>query len=393
MSPGSYNVKDQLLIGNPQSTPAYEVNFQLSIQGQVFRFTRPVEYTYTDPVQGELNEPLTILPDLTAQMNPQLIVFSAAEEKSFEATFKNQSKRHMVPDCSLSNTEKLQVRKGNLWHNGSLGFTAKPITAGPDDFFSNLQIQQDGKPENAKELISISYSHIPRIDYFRNAGAKFVIVDLKISGKRIGYIEGAGDKLPEALVQMGYEVVILKEKDITPANCKSFDAILTGVRAYNVHPWLSEKYEILMDYIKQGGNLVVQYNTGNQAGSMRASISPFPLTISRNRVTDENAKVNFLVPDHQVLNYPNTISEKDFEGWIQERGIYFADPIDPNFQTVLSMNDPGEQEQKGSLIIANFGGGKFVYTGLVFFRELPAGVPGSYRLLANIIALNHKKGF
>jgi LmbE family N-acetylglucosaminyl deacetylase len=393
MAPGSYNVKDQLLIGNPQSTPAYEVNFQLSIQGQVFRFTRPVQYIYTDPVQGELNEPLTILPDMTAQMNPQLIVFSAAEEKSFEATFKNQSKRHMVPDCSLSNTEKLQVRKGNLWHNGSLGFTAKPITSGPDDFFSNLQIQQDGKPENAKELISISYSHIPRIDYFRNAGAKFVIADLKISGKRIGYIEGAGDKLPEALVQMGYEVVLLKEKDITPANCKSFDAILTGVRAYNVHPWLSEKYEILMDYIKQGGNLVVQYNTGNQAGNMRASISPFPLSISRNRVTDENAKVNFLVPDHQVLNYPNKISEKDFEGWIQERGIYFADPIDPNFQTVLSMNDPGEHEQKGSLIIANFGEGKFVYTGLVFFRELPAGVPGSYRLLANIIALNHKKGF
>jgi hypothetical protein len=192
---------------------------------------------------------------------------------------------------------------------------------------------------------------------------------------------------------MGYEVTILKEKDITPFVLKQFDAVITGVRAYNVHDYLEGKYAVLMDYVQNGGNLVVQYNTSNFISTVSAKIGPYPFAISRNRVTDETAKVNFLLPDHPVLNYPNKIAEKDFEGWVQERGIYFADKLDAAYQTPLSMADPNEEAQKGSLVIADYGKGKFVYTGLVFFRELPAGVPGAYRLLANIIALNKKKGF
>jgi LmbE family N-acetylglucosaminyl deacetylase len=393
MSPGSYNVKDQFLIGDAQSPPAFEARFRLNIGGQDFTFSRGVQYKYTDPVQGELYEPLTILPKFTGQMDPQLIVFDGQEEKSFEARIRDQTNRNILPKLSLSNTDPLQVKEVGSGHNSIVNYTAKPVSTQSRTFFSKLQIQPDGKLEDAKELITISYNHIPRIDYFRDAGAQFVIANVQISGKRIGYIEGAGDKLPEVLMQMGYDVVMLKERDITPSNCKPFDAIITGVRAYNVHPWLSEKYDVLMDYIKAGGNLVVQYNTGGQSGPLRANISPFPLSISRNRVTDENAKVRFLLPNHPVLNFPNKITDQDFEGWVQERGIYFADPIDPHFESVLAMNDPNDSEQKGSLIIANYGQGKFVYTGLVFFRELPAGVPGAYRLMANIIALNQKKGF
>jgi LmbE family N-acetylglucosaminyl deacetylase len=393
MSPGSYNVKDQSMIGNALSQPAFTTEFSVNVEGQDFVFTRPVQYKYTDPVQGELYEPLTVLPPFTAQVEPQLIVFNSLEEKPFQALIKNQNRQNSQPKLSMSNSGDLQIKEEGTLRNGAFNFSAKPHSLETASFFSNLQMQRNGKTENAKELITISYNHIPRIDYFRNAGARFVVADLKISGKRIGYIEGAGDKLPEALMQMGYDLVLLKEKDITFTNCKQFDAIITGVRAYNVHPWLSEKYEVLMDYVNQGGNLVVQYNTGSQVGSVKANISPYPLTISRNRVTDENAKVNFLLPEHPVLNYPNKISDKDFEGWVQERGIYFADQIDPKFETALSMKDPGEPDQKGSLLIATYGKGKFVYTGLVFFRELPAGVPGAYRLLANIIALNHKKGF
>jgi hypothetical protein len=148
-----------------------------------------------------------------------------------------------------------------------------------------------------------------------------------------------------------------------------------------------------MDYVKNGGNLIVQYNTSNFISSVTSKIGPYPFSISRNRVTDEKATVNFLLPDHAVLNYPNKITAKDFDNWIQERGIYFAEQTDAAYEMPLSMADPNEKEQKGSLIIANYGKGKFVYTGLVFFRELPAGVPGAYRLLANIIALNKKKGF
>jgi hypothetical protein len=220
-----------------------------------------------------------------------------------------------------------------------------------------------------------------------------ITADVKIVGKRIGYIQGAGDKVPDALLQMGYEVVILKENDLTSSFLKNLDAVITGIRAYNVHDFMGEKYEVLMDYVKEGGNLIVQYNTSNFISSVRSKIGPYPFTISRNRVTDEKAKINFLNPSHVVLNYPNKITNADFDNWVQERGIYFAGDLDPKYETVLSMNDPGEAEQKGSLIIAEYGRGKFVYTGLAFFRQLPAGVPGVYRLLANIIALNKKQGF
>ncbi|HUP12302.1 MAG TPA: hypothetical protein VM187_08830, partial [Niastella sp.] len=207
------------------------------------------------------------------------------------------------------------------------------------------------------------------------------------------YIEGAGDKVTIALQQMGYEVTILKEKDLTPFTLKQFDALITGVRAYNVHNFLEGKHEVLMDYVKNGGNLIVQYNTSNNISSVTSKIGPYPFSISRNRVTDEKATVNFLLPEHAVLTYPNKITAKDFDSWVQERGIYFAEQTDGAYEMPLSMADPNEKAQNGSLIIANYGKGKFVYTGLVFFRELPAGVPGAYRLLANIIALNKKKGF
>jgi hypothetical protein len=191
---------------------------------------------------------------------------------------------------------------------------------------------------------------------------------------------------------MGYEVVLLKEKDLTASYLRQFDAIVAGVRAYDVHPWLKGRHGALMDYVKEGGNLIVRYNRDN-LGQSTVNIGPYPFAVSNIRVTDEHARVNFLQPAHPVLNYPNKITDKDFDGWIQERGIYFAGQTDPAYESVLSMNDPGEQEQKGSLVIARYGKGIFVYTGLVFFRELPAGVPGAYRLMANIIALNQKKGF
>ncbi|MET0244669.1 MAG: PIG-L family deacetylase, partial [Flavitalea sp.] len=242
-------------------------------------------------------------------------------------------------------------------------------------------------------LTGIHYDHIPDIYYYYQDNAKALNIDLRTVGKKIGYIDGAGDKVTVALKQMGYDVVTLKEQDITFQVLKQFDAVITGVRAYNVHPYLTDRNNELMEYVKQGGNLIVQYNTNSFAGPMAAKIGPYPFNISRNRVTDQNAKVDFLLPQHPVLNYPNKITGKDFEGWIQERGTYFADQIDPHYQMPLGMNDAGEPKQNGSLIITDYGKGKFVYTGLVFFRELPAGVPGAYRLIANIIALSKKRPF
>jgi len=393
MSPGSYNVNDQTLIGDHQSKPAYEAHFILNIEGQDFTFIKPVQYRFTDPVRGDSYEPLTILPPVTARMDPAIVLYAGAEEKSFEAVTQKQANRDMQPKIILANTDGLNVKQPESSRHLIYKYSAKPSDMAQKSFFSNLEIEQNGKTENAKELRTISYEHIPRIDYFLNTKIRMVIADVKISGKRIGYIEGAGDKVPEALTQMGYDVVLLKEKDITPAFLQQFDAILTGVRAYDVHPWLSGKYEVMMDYIKNGGNLIVQYNRNNSNASGKIKIGPYPFSIVNARVTDENAEVKFLKPAHPVLNFPNTITDKDFEGWVQERGIYFAGQPDAKYETVLSMHDAREPEQQTSLIVGDYGKGKFVYTGLVFFRELPAGVPGAYRLLANIIALNKKKGF
>lgn len=393
MSEGSFNVTDQLLIGNPESKPAYEASFTLTINGQDITFTRPVRYKYTDPVKGELYQPLTVLPGVTGRFTPEVVLLNSNSPKTFDAITRRQSKTAPAVKASVVNTGNVDVKQPPTG-NGSYIFEATRKNTTTQVTRARLMFQTNGKTEEAKELRTVSYDHIPRLDYFHTPEVKLVVADIKTAGKRIGYIEGAGDKVPEALIQMGYDVVMLKEKDITPATLRTLDAVITGVRAYNVQEYLADKYDVLMEYVEQGGNLIVQYNTNNFAGPLRNSkIGPYPFAISRNRVTDENAKVTFLKPEHPVLNYPNKITDSDFNNWVQERGIYFAEQLDPKYETIFSMNDPSEPEQKGSLIIADHGRGKFVYTGLVFFRELPAGVPGAYRLLANIIALNAKKGF
>jgi hypothetical protein len=232
----------------------------------------------------------------------------------------------------------------------------------------------------------VQYDHIPNIVYFPKTESKLVVIDLKIAGKKAGYIPGAGDKVPDALQKMGYEVTTLAQKDITPANLKQFDVIVTGVRAYNIYEWLNASYAVLMNYVKDGGVLFVQYNTNNNIGPVKAKIGPYPFNISRNRVTDEMAAVNFLQPKNMLMNYPNKIGPKDFENWVQERSTYQAVDFEKDYQSLFSMHDPGESDQNGSLIYADYGKGRFVYSSLVFFRELPAGVPGAYRLFANLIA-------
>ncbi|NJO24974.1 MAG: ThuA domain-containing protein [Bacteroidia bacterium] len=237
-----------------------------------------------------------------------------------------------------------------------------------------------------KSLYEINYDHIPSIKYFSDATHRLLELDVKRDGKKIGYIKGAGDKVPEALQQMGYELSFLEEKDITADNLKQFDAVVAGVRAYNVHEWLNTVNDVLNDYVKNGGNYLVQYNTNSFVGPARFKMGPYPFVISRNRITDEDSKVNFTDTSDGLLNWPNKITDKDFEGWVQERGVYFADQMDANYKAILSMKDPGEAELKGSLIAARYGKGRFIYTGLAFFRQLPAGVPGAYRLFANLIA-------
>lgn len=233
-------------------------------------------------------------------------------------------------------------------------------------------------------LQRIAYDHIPAITLFPPAQTKVLKLDIQTPGKNIGYIVGAGDLVPEALRQLGYKVTILKEEDIMKGDLSGYDAIVTGVRAYNVNERLAIEQPKLLDYVKNGGNLVVQYN--NNAGLVTNNIGPYPFKTINQRVTDENAKVTILDPQSPLLNYPNKISQSDFDSWVQERSIYQVSDIDPRYQTVFQMNDTGEPASKGSVISTDYGKGRFTYTSIVFFRELPAGVPGAYRLFINLLS-------
>ena len=378
----------------------------MNIAGEDFTLRQAVNFKFTDPVKGEIFEPLTIVPSQMAYCVPDLLVFNRGLEKDLAIHSQWKTVVHPQEENSLIHPAFLSTEKKSAAAGSPVSLTPIPgfetrmgsASSNGRDFVLKSDLDKDlntatwvtrslnGITDTLMQCRTIFYEHIPRIDYFNPAKSTVVSVNLKTRGTRIGYIEGAGDKVSDVLSAMGYTVVKLNENNINPANLEKLDAVIAGLRAYDVHDWLSDKYEVLMNYVKNGGNLIVQYNRNR--GTDSTGIGPFPFTISNIRVTEENAPVRFLLPDHRVLHFPNEITEKDFDGWIQERGIYFAQRMDPHYQAVFSMHDSGEPDQNGSLIIAGYGKGTFTYTGLVFFRELPAGVPGAYRLLANIIALN-----
>lgn len=398
---GYYVVNDPTVIGQPDAGTPYHVQLQLKIDGVEFTFSQPVKFKFTDPVQGELYQPLVIVPPLLVTPVAPLKIVKPGEDISGSILVKSYNKQQpyniteSIFPKNASNL-KLQQNKGVVSNIDNAAEVRYGFTY-PEGGDINVKVFGDNAvPEKgySQDIVRINHQHIPAIHYFTDSKIQVRNIDVQHVNKTVGYIIGAGDKVPEALEKMGYQVTLLTEKEMAKVNLKQFDAIIAGVRAYNTNEWLSSYYTKLMEYVADGGNLIVQYNTSSNAGPLRIKIGPYDFNVSRTRVTDENAKVNFLLPEHRVLNTPNKITSKDFEGWIQERSIYHAAGYDKTkYQAPLSMGDKNENEDSGSLIIAPYGKGFFTYTGIVFFRELPAGVPGAYRLLANIIDLNAKKGF
>jgi hypothetical protein len=398
MEEGYYNVDDQQKIGQADVDPAYVADITLNIDGTDFDFAHPVKYKFTDPVRGELYEPLVVVPPVLISPEEQIKVSKDSnvfagvldirgEKKGFNAMLKGVGVEQ--PDKVKIEYNPDQVTLNEPNKTIPVNYSVKANM--DNEYHFGVDAGNGSHDVYHLGMKEIKYDHIPNITYFPVATVTNRKLDLKIYNKKIGYIVGAGDKVPEALEQMGYEVTILGDKELSRNDLQQYDAIITGVRAYNTNELMNNYYDRLMKYIYDGGNLIVQYNRNNQA---LAKMSPYPFRISGERITDENAEVTFLNPDHPVLNFPNKITQDDFKGWIQERSIYHATNFDRSkFETIFSMHDPGERDDDGSLIIAKYGKGVFVYTGLVFFRELPAGVPGAYRLMANIIALNRKKGF
>lgn len=392
---GSFDVRDQTLIGKAENDPAFTATFTVNIAGTDFIINRPVQYKVTDPAKGELYEPLAVLPKiefnylkdnyLSLNGNP------VAAPVHIRTNFTDNSRyviNQKYSDKWSNNSPSFNYGGGN--NNES--YVTGTFTPRSKEFNTTEVISlstSDGKYDGFTKIIA--YEHIPTITYFPKAKANLVKPEIKIVGKKIGYITGAGDKVPDALTAMGFSVTFLNEADMNPDYLQQFDAIIVGVRAYNIYEYLSNKNEVLNGYIQNGGNLIVQYMKTFQGGANGVKVGPYPFNVTSTRVTEENAKVNFLLPNHPAFNYPNKITEKDFEGWVQERSTYQADVPDEQYEKLIGMNDPGEKESSGSLVTAKYGKGNFVYVSLVLFRQLPAGVPGAYRLLANLIALPKNK--
>lgn len=417
---GLFSVSDLRLIGQPENIGPF-VLCVLEVNSQTITVKRKIQYKWVEPDKGELYRSITIAPPTTISFDKDLVLFDRTLYNKINVTLK-AGKENISGVLRVSSTDTLyegrtaiidkkdstkvvlqlpyfSVSSNNEYvskekvefsikKNGAEQKFAFFITSPYDSRLSDIKFITDiNRDESSKSMKEIKYDHIPIQTLFPEAQIKLVRLDVKKKLKRIGYIPGAGDQVAPCLTQLGYEVITITDAMMATENLNQFEAIVTGVRAYNTNEKLPQFKQKLMDYVAAGGNLIVQYNTNSWAGPLSSDIGPFKFKITRDRITDENAAVKFLLPQHPVFNYPNKITEKDFEGWIQERSIYHAGEWDSNYVAPISMADPDEKPNNGALIIAGYGKGHFVYTGLVFFRELPAGVPGAYRLFVNILEL------
>jgi hypothetical protein len=366
-----------------------KVAFNLEISGAQIPFERNVVYKYNDDVQGEVYQPFDIVPEVSTSVTNKVLLFNKHRAQEIEVKVKagrDQVKGELrldVPSDWKITPPSHSFDLAQKDAEQTFVFEVTPPKT-PGEVTAQVIATVNGKAFT-QEQYNIRYPHIAQQQVLKNAQARLIKLDIKTGDEKIAYIMGAGDEVPKYLKQMGYEVNIIKPEDISPENLASFDVVMTGIRAYNTVQALAHKQKILFDFVQQGHTMIAQYNTLDDF--VTPNIAPFPLKISRDRVTEEDASVTFLAPSHPVLNKPNSITSKDFEGWKQEQGLYYPSEWDAAFTPIISANDQGESAKKGALLVAKFGKGHYIYTGLSFFRELPEGVPGAYRLLANLISL------
>ncbi len=388
----AYVIDDLSERGEPWNTDGMKAVFTFIIENEKIACEVPISYKWTDPVKGELYRYFEVTPPVYISPSNEVILFTDGSSKTFQVKIK-------------SSVDSLS---GKIKFNLPEGYTITPIELAITILGKGKVLAYDFKitPSKSSKLNEtvilkpwievdknkfdyseerIQYDHIPPMTRLSTCEVKLIHMDLKSNVKKVGYLEGAGDEVATCLRESGFEVTILSESDIKNKNLSSYGAIITGIRAYNTLENIDQLYDPLMNYVEEGGNLIVQYNTNNFLGTVTKNIGPYPFKISRDRVTVENAPVTFEQPKHPLLNHPNKITTADFDNWVQERGLYFATEIDSSYETILNWNDPGEKPLSTGLIICKKGKGNFIYTGISFFRQLPAGVPGAYRFMTNII--------
>jgi LmbE family N-acetylglucosaminyl deacetylase len=386
---GTFAVEDQKLIGLPENPPAFPTEITLQIKGQELRYIVDTKYRTADAVAGELPRPLVIAPPVFVNVLENVFVFPTNQPKPVSVrvtaatgAVKGELKLAAPPGWEVSPASiPVDLKAANAETIAT--FSVKPPDQNSEGSLRAI-VSIDGRDYSLGRE-RISYPHIGVQTLMPPAEAKLVRADIRKKGDRIGYIPGAGDDVPESLRQIGYSVKMLSEPEITAKNLAQFSAIMLGIRASNTQDRISNWLPEIFDYVKNGGLAIAQYNT--TADLKTNQFGPYPLEISRDRITDENAPVRVLAPNNPLMNIPNKITPKDFDGWVQERGLYFPNKWDPGWTPILSSNDPKEKPLDGGLLVAKSGKGFFIYTSYSWFRQLPAGVPGAYRLFANMLSL------
>ncbi len=376
----------------PEGPAAFtqRVTLFFGAEGEAVSFDVPVIYRWTDRVRGDLYRPVVVVPEVAVGLLEQTLIFPDRAPKQVRVTLRNNAAsdstgrlRLRLPAGWSASPSEIPVTLKGRGEEFRASFSVTP-PAGPSAAALEAVYESAGKTF-ARGLVEIDYQHIPRQTVFPDARAELVRVDVAKRGLRVGYVMGSGDEVPEALRQVGYDVALLSDEDLEAADLSRFDAVVTGVRAYNTRAALRRQQRRLLEYVERGGTLVVQYNTSDRTLE-GAQLGPHPFKLGPDRVTDEEAAVSFLAPGDALLNAPNKITAEDFKGWVQERGLYFASEWDARYTPLFASRDPGGPEFKGSTLVARHGRGTYVFTGLAFFRQLPAGVPGAYRLFANMIS-------
>jgi LmbE family N-acetylglucosaminyl deacetylase len=389
-TPGTFRVDDATLIGRPENPPVFPVEQVFEVGGQTLVVPDELVQVTTDAVKKEIRRRLDAIPPVSLDFGSEVELFAPGKSRPVEVEV-------TAYRAGVAGTVQLEMPVGwkvapakQSFHLAKVGDHTRSkftVTAPPQSTTAKIIASAEiGGVRYQNERKEINYPHIPLQLLQPPASLKAVSLDLAIRGRKVGYLPGAGDSVADSMKQMGYAVTTLTDADLTPEKLHGFDAVVIGVRAFNVRTNLTAQMPALFAYVEAGGNVIEQYNRPGR-DQKTDQLAPYSLHLSNERVTDETAPVTFLAPGHPALNQPNKITSADFDGWIQERGIYYPDQWDEHFTPILACSDPGESPLKGGLLVAQYGKGYFVYTGLVFFRQLPAGVPGAYRLFANLVSL------
>ena len=396
-----YQIDDPMLIGRPDPVPALTAEFTVQAGDAQLHFTRPVRFRYVDRLQGELTRPLTFVPPVAVDLPTPVLVFTNKDSRPLVVQVKANSgaakgEVHLEADAGWKVEPAMRTFEvKNTGEQQEVTFTITPVNFGSENGQPPAHFRawaSVGGIDIHTGVQVISYSHIPPQTLMVPSSGLLRKAPLQVLSKRIGYVMGAGDEVPEALRQMGCEVSLLSRDDLASSDLSRFDAIVTGVRAYNVRPDLLANQGRVLEYVKNGGTMVVQYNVvedrrfNPRVESGLDRLGPYPFKLSRDRVTVEEAPVEFTSMKGPLLREPNKIGAQDFDGWIQERGLYFASEWDPRYETVLSTHDPDEKGLPGGTLFTRYGKGAYVFSSYSWFRQLPAGVPGAYRIFANLLS-------